>query len=68
MLRRLTAYVAPRLRRTKEEVRSDLPDKIVDIVRVDLGEEHRHIYDQFTWHASAPGFSICYATMDAKTE
>ena len=48
MLARLTAYVAPFvLRRTKEEVAPDLPDKIVDIVRVDLGKEHRHIYDQY---------------------
>ena len=48
MLGRLTAYVAPFvLRRTKEEVAPDLPDKIVDIVRVDLGKEHRHIYDQY---------------------
>ena len=48
MLGRLTAYVAPFvLRRTKEEVAPDLPDKIVDIVRVDLGKEHRRIYDQY---------------------
>ena len=47
LLARLTAYVAPFvLRRTKEEVAPDLPDKIVDVVRVDLGKEHRHIYDQ----------------------
>ena len=26
---------------------TDLPDKIVDVVRVDLGEEHRRIYDQY---------------------
>ena len=31
----------------EEEVAPDLPDKIVDIVRVDLGKEHRHIYDQY---------------------
>ena len=48
MLARLTSYVAPFiLRRTKEEVATDLPDKIVDVVRVDLGEEHRRIYDQY---------------------
>lgn len=48
MLERLSAYVAPFvLRRTKEEVAPDLPDKIVDVVRVDLGKEHRHIYDQY---------------------
>ena len=48
MLARLSAYVAPFvLRRTKEEVAPDLPDKIVDVVHVDLGKEHRHIYDQF---------------------
>ena len=48
MAARLTAYVAPFiLRRTKEEVATDLPDKIVDVVRVDLGKEHRHIYDQY---------------------
>jgi len=48
LLARLTAYVSPFvLRRTKEEVAPDLPDKIVDIVRVDLGKEHRHIYDQY---------------------
>mgnify|MGYP000879602145 FL=1 len=48
MLARLTSYVAPFiLRRTKEEVATDLPDKIVDVVRVDLGREHRHIYDQY---------------------
>ena len=48
MLARLTTYVAPFvLRRTKEEVAPDLPDKVVDVVRVDLGKEHRHIYDQF---------------------
>ena len=48
MLARLTSYVAPFiLRRTKEEVATDLPDKIVDVVRVDLGKEHRHIYDQY---------------------
>ena len=48
ILARLSAYVAPFvLRRTKEEVAPDLPDKIVDVVRVDLGKEHRHIYDQF---------------------
>ena len=35
------------LRRTKEQVATDLPDKIVDVVRVDLGKEHRHIYDQY---------------------
>ena len=48
MLARLTSYVAPFiLRRTKEEVATDLPDKIVDVVRVDLGKEHRRIYDQY---------------------
>ena len=48
MLARLTTYVAPFvLRRTKEEVAPDLPDKVVDVVRVDLGKEHRHIYDQY---------------------
>ena len=48
LLARLTAYVAPFvLRRTKEEVAPDLPDKIVDVVRIDLGKEHRHIYDQY---------------------
>ena len=48
MLARLTSYVAPFiLRRTKEEVATDLPDKIVDVVRVDLGEDHRRIYDQY---------------------
>lgn len=48
MAARLTSYVAPFiLRRTKEEVATDLPDKIVDVVRVDLGKEHRHIYDQY---------------------
>ena len=48
MLARLTSYVAPFiLRRTKEQVATDLPDKIVDVVRVDLGKDHRHIYDQY---------------------
>ena len=48
MAARLTSYVAPFiLRRTKEEVATDLPDKIVDVVRVELGKEHRHIYDQY---------------------
>ena len=48
MLARLTSYVAPFvLRRTKEEVAPELPDKIVDVVRVPLGAEHRHIYDQY---------------------
>ena len=48
MAARLTSYVAPFiLRRTKEEVATDLPDKIVDVVRVDLGKEHRHIYNQY---------------------
>lgn len=46
-LARLTSYVAPFiLRRTKEQVAKDLPDKVVDVVRVDLGQEHRRIYDQ----------------------
>jgi hypothetical protein len=48
MLERLTSYVAPFiLRRTKEQVATDLPDKIVDVVRVELGKEHRRIYDQY---------------------
>ena len=54
MLARLTSYVAPFiLRRTKEQVAQDLPDKVIDVVRVDLGREHRRIYDQHLARARA---------------
>ena len=62
MLARLTSYVSPfhSRRRTKEEVATDLPDKIVDVVRVDLGEEHRRIYDQYLAPRARPGSSTCW--------
>ena len=44
-LHRLTAPFI--LRRTKEEVAPDLPDKTESVLEVDLGEEHRRIYDQY---------------------
>lgn len=44
-LRRLTAPFV--LRRTKEQVAPELPDKTESVVEVALGEEHRRIYDQF---------------------
>lgn len=47
-LARLRRLVAPfMLRRSKEEVARDLPDKVESLVGIDLGEEHRRIYDQF---------------------
>lgn len=46
-LARLHRLVAPfMLRRTKEEVASDLPDKVETLVHIDLGAEHRRIYEQ----------------------
>ncbi len=44
-LHRLTAPFI--LRRTKEQVAPDLPDKTETVVEVELGEEHRRIYDQY---------------------
>ena len=44
-LRRLTAPFV--LRRTKEQVAPELPDKTESVVEVALGEEHRRIYDQY---------------------
>jgi len=44
-LHRLTAPFI--LRRTKEQVAPDLPDKTETVVEVQLGEEHRRIYDQY---------------------
>lgn len=44
-LRRLTAPFV--LRRTKEQVAPDLPDKTESVLEVELGEEHRRIYDQY---------------------
>jgi hypothetical protein len=44
-LHRLTAPFI--LRRTKEQVAPDLPDKTETVVAVELGEEHRRIYDQY---------------------
>lgn len=44
-LHRLTAPFI--LRRTKEQVAPDLPDKTETVLEVDLGEEHRRIYDQY---------------------
>ncbi len=44
-LRRLTGPFL--LRRTKEQVAPDLPDKTESVIEVDLGEEHRRIYDQY---------------------
>lgn len=44
-LHRLTAPFV--LRRTKEQVAPDLPDKTESIVEVELGEEHRRLYDQY---------------------
>ncbi|MDO4259340.1 MAG: DEAD/DEAH box helicase [Actinomycetaceae bacterium] len=47
-LERLHTLIAPFiLRRRKEEVATDLPDRIEQVVSVDLGEEHRHIHDQY---------------------
>lgn len=46
-LERLHGLIAPfMLRRTKEGVAQDLPDKIESVIRIDLGAEHRRIYDQ----------------------
>lgn len=46
-LERLHGLIAPfMLRRTKEGVAGDLPDKIESVIRIDLGVEHRRIYDQ----------------------
>lgn len=46
-LERLHQLIAPfMLRRTKEEVAGDLPDKTETIITVDLGIEHRRIYDE----------------------
>lgn len=46
-LERLHRLIAPfMLRRTKEDVAEDLPDKTESLVLVDLGAEHRRIYDQ----------------------
>ncbi|QWW18735.1 DEAD/DEAH box helicase [Schaalia sp. 19OD2882] len=48
MLTRLHALVGPFvLRRTKDEVAPDLPDKTVQVVPIDLGVEHRRIYEQY---------------------
>ncbi|MDC4233367.1 DEAD/DEAH box helicase [Actinomyces sp. B33] len=44
-LHRLTAPFI--LRRSKEDVARDLPDKIETVLEIDLGEEHRRIYDQY---------------------
>ena len=44
-LHRLTAPFV--LRRTKEQVAPDLPDKTETVVEVELGEEHRRLYDQY---------------------
>ncbi|WP_034285712.1 DEAD/DEAH box helicase [Schaalia suimastitidis] len=47
-LKRLHTLTAPfLLRRTKELVATDLPDKIEQVVRVELGTEHRRIYEQY---------------------
>lgn len=44
-LHRLTAPFV--LRRTKEQVAPDLPDKTESVIGVELGEEHRRLYDQY---------------------
>lgn len=44
-LHRLTSPFV--LRRTKEQVAPDLPDKIESVIEVELGEEHRRLYDQY---------------------
>ncbi|WP_165214542.1 DEAD/DEAH box helicase [Schaalia sp. ZJ1691] len=47
-LERLQRLIAPfMLRRTKEDVAPDLPDKVESIIDIDLGEEHRRLYDQY---------------------
>ena len=38
------------MRRTKEQVATDLPDKTETVVDVELGEEHRRIYEQYLNH------------------
>lgn len=46
-LNHLHALLSPNMmRRTKEEVATDLPDKIESVITIDLGTEHRRIYDQ----------------------
>ncbi|MCD4556642.1 DEAD/DEAH box helicase [Schaalia sp. lx-100] len=35
------------LRRTKEEVAEELPEKSMNLISLQLGEEHQHIYDQY---------------------
>ncbi len=46
-LDRLHRLIGPfMLRRTKEDVAADLPDKVETVVAVDLGAEHRRIYDE----------------------
>ncbi len=46
-LRKLHRLLAPfMLRRTKEEVASDLPEKIESFVHIDLAREHRRIYER----------------------
>jgi superfamily II DNA or RNA helicase len=46
-LARLRRRIRPfLLRRTKDLVAKDLPEKVESVVAVDLGEEHRHTYDR----------------------
>ena len=58
-LDRLRRLIAPFvLRRTKEEVAPDLPDKVETLARVELGEEHRHIYEQHLTRERARALSL----------
>jgi SNF2 family DNA or RNA helicase len=47
-LEQLKARISPfLLRRTKEEVASDLPDKIEQVMELDLNDRHQKIYQQY---------------------
>ena len=58
-LERLHRLISPfMIRRTKEDVAPDLPDKIETVVMVDLGTEHRRIYEQRLMHERAKVLSL----------
>lgn len=58
-LRQLQRLISPfMLRRTKEEVTTELPDKVESIVEIELGEEHRRIYDQYLTRQRAKILSL----------
>lgn len=58
-LERLHRLIAPfMLRRTKEGVAEDLPDKVESVLRIDLGAEHRRIYEQYLMRERAKILSL----------